>query len=138
MLAGDQLRNPAAHRPAAQAHLLQPQRIEKPDHHMGLIAHRVGEARGLLAAPVAWQIGQINAVTSLGEIGRQLSPVFGAPAQPMHQHHHRPAGRPLGKIMHAIARNLNRVILHARKALPQIERFIEVADGPLPEANPGN
>ena len=138
MLAGDQLRNPAAHRPAAQVHLLQPQRIEKSDHYMGLIAHRVGKVRGLFAAPIAGQIEQINAVTCLGEIGRQRSPVLGAATQPMHQHHHRPAGRPLGKIMHAIARNLNRVILHARKALPQIQRFIEVADGPLPEANPGN
>ena len=71
------LHDSAAHRPAAQVDLLQAQRIEKAHHRLGLVGNRIGEVRRLLAAAVAGQIRHINAETGLGEIGRQVAPVFG-------------------------------------------------------------
>ena len=117
---------------------MQPQRIEKAHHRLSLIMHRVGKVRRLLAATVAGQIGKIDAKTGLRQIGGQVPPVLGSSAQPMHQHHHRPTGWPRCKVMHAMARDLNRVVFHARNALPHVQRFIEVADRPRPEAKRSN
>ena len=101
------LRNPPAHRPSAQVHLLEPQRIQKAHHDLGLVMHGIGEIGRLFTAPIADQIGRVDTETGLHEIGRQVLPVLALPAEPMHQHHHWPAGWSPGKIMHAMARNLN-------------------------------
>ena len=56
----------------------------------------------------------------------------------MHQHHHRPIGRTLRMVVHAMARNRHRAALSARKRIAQIHHFIEVAHWPLPESEPCN
>ena len=74
---GDALHDPAAHRPATEVHLLQAERVEEANDNLSLVFDRIGEAGWLLALPVAEQIGQIDAIARVDQIGSQITPVFG-------------------------------------------------------------
>ena len=129
MLRGDEHGNPSAHGPAAELDLLEAQRVHEAHDHGGLVAHRIGEIRGPLAAAVAEEIGNVDAETGLGEIRRKVAPVLRAAAEPVHENDDGTVGRALGKIVHAMARDLHVSALDAGEILVQVRPRVEVADG---------
>src|SRR5579863_3694785 len=89
---GDKLYDPAAHRPSAQIHLLQSERIEESGDDGRFVLDRIGEILGLITLAITGQVGQINAEAGLCQVGRQPFPIFRAPSQAMHENDHRTVG----------------------------------------------
>ena len=85
----DPHRDPSAHRPARQIRLLQVAIIHEGFHRARQLGDRVRGVGGPVRAPVARQIERVHAMVIAHQLRHQIRPVFGAPAQAVHQHDRR-------------------------------------------------
>src|SRR5215469_1574990 len=136
MVDRDALRDPPAHRPAAQIGLLHAKRVHEGHNRRGLVRNRIRKIRRPLASSEPRQIRRDHAEAAAHQVGRQVAPVLRLAAESMHQHNRLAALRPSVVIMQA-----NPVHRNPPAACPghvhlHVEQAVEVAHRPQIKPDP--